>query len=53
MFPFCGYQLDGKLVVFLLLLPDKVYGNGIKGLQYHVAKIQTNSDMHLKYGHAF
>ena len=51
MFPFCGYQLDGKLFWFLLL-PGKVFADVINGLQYCVAKMQTKSEMYAKYGHA-
>ena len=35
-----------------LLLPDKVYADIINSLQYCVAKMQTKSEMHVKYGHA-
>ena len=35
-----------------LLLPGKVYADVINGLQYRVAKMQTKSEMHVKYGHA-
>ena len=45
MFPFCGYQLDGKLFLVFLLLPGKVYADVINGFQYRVAIMQT------KYGH--
>ena len=51
MFPFCGYQLDGKLFWFLLL-PGKVYADVINGLQYRLAKMQTKSEMYAKDGHA-
>ena len=51
MFPFCGYQLDGKLFCVFLLLPGKVYADVINGLQYRVAKMQKKSDMYVKYGH--
>ena len=48
---FCGYQLDGKLFVFLLL-PGKLHADVINGLQYPIAKIQTKSEMYAKYGDA-
>ena len=35
-----------------LLLPDKVYADVKNGLQYRVAKMETKSEMHVKYGHA-
>ena len=50
MFPFCGYQLDGKLFCFFTL-PGKVYADVINGLQYCVAIMQTKSEMYAKYGH--
>ena len=52
MFTFCGYQLDGDLFLFLLLLPGKVHGDDINGWQYCIAKMQTKSEMYAKYGHA-
>ena len=51
MFPFCGYQLDGKLFGFLLL-HGKVYADVVNGLQHRVAKMQIKSEMYAKYGHA-
>ena len=35
------------LAVFLLT--DKLYADVINGLQYGIAKMQTNSEMHAKY----
>ena len=52
MFPFRGYQLDGKLFIYFLLLPSKVYADVINGLQYCVAKMQMKSEMYAKYGHS-
>ena len=52
MFPFCGYQLDGKHFFVFLLLAGKVNADVINGLQYRVAKMQTKSEMYAKYGHA-
>ena len=49
MFPFCGYQLDGKLFWFLHL-PGKVNADVKNGLQHSVAKMQTKSEMYAKYG---
>ena len=51
MFPFCGNKLDGTLLLFFLLLPDKEYWDDIKQLQYRVAKMKTKSEMHVKYAH--
>ena len=42
-------NLTANLVVFLLL-PDKVYAAAIHDLQYRVAKMQSKSEMHVKYG---
>ena len=39
--------------VGVLLLHDKVYPDAINELQYHVAKMQTKSEMNVKYAHAF
>ena len=50
MFPFCGYQLDGKLCWFLLL-PAKVHADAINDWQYCEAKMPTKSKMYAKYGH--
>ena len=52
MFSFCGYQLDGKLFRFFLLLSGKVHADVINGSQYCVAKMQAKSKMFTKYGHA-
>ena len=41
-----------KNFLVFLLLPGKVYADVINGLQYRVAKMQTNSEMYAKYGHA-
>ena len=50
MFPFCGYQLDGKLF-WILLFPGKVYADVINGLQYCVAKMHlTPGNWHLVPG---
>ena len=35
---------------FFKLLPDKVYADAITNLQYCLAKMQTKSDRHVKYG---
>ena len=51
MFPFCGYQLDGKLFWFFTFT-GKVYADVINGLQYCVTKRQTKSEMYAKYGYA-
>ena len=45
-----GTNLTAICLVFLLL-PDKVYADVIYGLQYRVAKMQTKSEMHVKYVH--
>ena len=37
----------------VLLLPDKVYAYVMDSLQYCVAKMQTKSEMHVKYGLQF
>ena len=34
-----------------ILLPGKVYAEVINGLQYHIAEMQTKSEMYAKYGH--
>ena len=51
MFPFCGYQHDGELFCFFLLLSGKVYADVINDLQYCGAKIQTKLEIYAKYGH--
>ena len=43
-------NLTVNFLVFLLL-PGKIYADVINGLQYRVAKMQTNSEMYAKYGH--
>ena len=42
-------NLTANFLVFLLL-PDKVYAYVMDSLQYCVAKMQTKSEMHVKYG---
>ena len=52
MFPFCGYQLDGKLFFSSFLLPGKVYADVIDSLKYCLGKVQMKSEIYAKHGRA-
>jgi len=52
--PKCFFFVDTYLTANFfgfLLLPGKVHADGINGLQYRIAKMQTKSEMYAKYWH--
>ena len=51
MIPFVVTNLTANFFGFSVL-PGKVYADVINGLQHRVDKMQTNSEMYAKYGHA-